>query len=310
MKKSIIILAALCCQFSAFAKRTVVPVENPSTTVTATQNDNAKFIKRKVAIGRFTNETAYAKGAFYDKENDPMAKQALDMLYAKLGASGKFLLLERNDLDAILAEAKNGGIATNVLNADYMIVGSITQFGRKNTGKDAVFSDTKTQTVEAGVSIRLIEVSTGLVVYGEEAKGTAEVTTKQVMGVGATAGYDETLFDKALSAALNQLVENIINKCSDRAWKSYFMYAGDDAIIIGGGKSQNIAVGDKFNVYTKGKKVKNPQTGIEIELPGTKIGTATVANLGGDSPDTEYSIVTLDCKVDAANLSNYYISEK
>ena len=37
-----------------------------------------KTIKRKVAIGRFSNETQYAKGLFYDKENDPMRKQALD----------------------------------------------------------------------------------------------------------------------------------------------------------------------------------------------------------------------------------------
>ncbi|MCR5745029.1 MAG: penicillin-binding protein activator LpoB, partial [Bacteroidales bacterium] len=35
-----------------------------------------KTIKRKVAIGRFTNETQYGKGIFYDKENDPMRKQA------------------------------------------------------------------------------------------------------------------------------------------------------------------------------------------------------------------------------------------
>ena len=34
-----------------------------------------KTIKRKVAIGRFSNETQYAKGIFYDKDNDPMRKQ-------------------------------------------------------------------------------------------------------------------------------------------------------------------------------------------------------------------------------------------
>ena len=39
-----------------------------------------RTIKRKVAIGRFSNETQYAKGMFYDKENDPMRKQGLDIL--------------------------------------------------------------------------------------------------------------------------------------------------------------------------------------------------------------------------------------
>ena len=47
-----------------------------------------RTIKRKVAIGRFSNETQYAKGLFYDKENDPMGKQALDILSSKLASSG------------------------------------------------------------------------------------------------------------------------------------------------------------------------------------------------------------------------------
>lgn len=61
-----------------------------------------KTLKRKVAIGRFTNETQYGKGIFYDRENDPMRKQAMDILSSKLAASGKFILLERDDLDVIV----------------------------------------------------------------------------------------------------------------------------------------------------------------------------------------------------------------
>ena len=67
-----------------------------------------KTIKRKVAIGRFSNETQYANGLSYDKENDPMRKQALDILSSKLAASEKFILLERDDLDVLVAEAGEG----------------------------------------------------------------------------------------------------------------------------------------------------------------------------------------------------------
>ncbi len=59
-----------------------------------------RTIKRKVAIGRFSNETQYAKGIFYDKENDPMRKQALDILSSKLAASGKFILLVNKNSDS------------------------------------------------------------------------------------------------------------------------------------------------------------------------------------------------------------------
>ena len=91
-----------------------------------------RTIKRKVAIGRFSNETQYAKGMFYDRENDPMRKQALDILSSKLAASGKFILLEREDLDILVEEA---GPDMKKIGADYIILGAVTEFGRKTEGQ-------------------------------------------------------------------------------------------------------------------------------------------------------------------------------
>lgn len=288
-KNAVVVLLAVLCAFPSFAQ-------------------DAKTIKRKVAIGRFTNETQYAKGLFYDKENDPMRKQALDILSSKLAASGKFILLERDDLDVLVAEA---GSSMNKIGADFIILGSITEFGRKAEGQQKVFSSTKTQTAEAGVSIRLVEAATGLIIYSDEAKGFAETTTKQTMGIGGSAGYDATLSDKAISAALGQLVENIINKCMDKPWRSYFLSVDDGSYIISGGVSQGLATGDNFTVYKKGKTVINPQTGMKIELPGTKVGTVSILQSIGDTPETEISFCSYDGEeLDVNSLENYYISDK
>ena len=267
-----------------------------------------RTIKRKVAIGRFSNETQYAKGLFYDKDNDLMRKQALDILSSKLASSGKFILLEREDLDLLVAEA---GEDMKKIGADYIILGSITEFGRKNEGQQKVFSSTKTQTVEAGVSIRLVESATGLIIYSDEAKGYAETTTKETLGVGGKAGYDATLSDKAISAAISQLVENIINKCMDKPWRSYILSVEDGTYIISGGASQGLAANDRFNVYKKGKSVKNPQTGMMIELPGSKVGEVTVISSIGDTPETEISFCSYSGEdLDLTKISeNYYIME-
>ena len=291
----------------ASAQRNVEVVETASGMVA---EDNM-ILKRKVAIGRFTNETQYAKGVFYDKENDPMGKQALDILSTKLGASNKFLLLERNDLSALLEECQKGGNAASTLGADYMIIGSITEFGRKDTGKTGVFTAQKTQTVEAAVSIRLVDVATGLIIYSDEAKGSAELTSKTTLGIGGKAGFDATLSDKAISEAIGQLVENIINKCTNNPWKTYFLSYDADGVLIAGGKTQGIKEGMTFSVMTKGKKVKNPQTGIMITLPGKSVGTAKVISTGGDTPETEYSMVEVDTKetINSENMSNYIIEE-
>ena len=309
MKKFILFLSLFAfCTFTQGQRKTKI-VE----TVKQEAPDAAsKVIKRKVAIGRFSNETQYAKGIFYDKENDPMGKQALDILSAKLAASGKFLLLERSDLATLLEEAKKSDNGLATIGADYMIIGSITEFGRKNVGKSGVFSATKSQIVEAAVAIRLVDVSTGLIIYSDEGKGSAELTTRTTMGVGGKADYDATLSDKAISEAIGQLVENIINKCTNKPWRTFFLSYDNETQLIAGGASQGIKVGDKFTVKTKGKKVKNPQTGVMIELPGKTLGTVTVTDTAGDTPETEYSFVTFagnGSNIDAEKLTDYYIEE-
>ena len=104
-----------------------------------------------------------------------MGKQAVDILSTKLAASGKFILLEREDFNLIEEELR---IADNEnfqkTGADFLIIGSITEFGRVNVGESKVFSRSKTQIVQAGISVRLVDVSTGQIIYSEEAKGQAE----------------------------------------------------------------------------------------------------------------------------------------
>ena len=307
-KKILLAMAFLCLGTGAFAQRKVEVVEKVNVDTNAPAG---KVIKRKVAIGRFSNETQYGKGLFYDKENDPMGKQALDILSAKLAASGKFLLLERGDLNSLLEEVKKGEGSANTIGADYLIIGSITEFGRKNIGKQGVFTNTKTQTVDAAVAIRLVDVSTGLIVYSDEAKGSAEVTSKTTMGLGSKADFDASLSDKAISEAIGQLVENIINKCTNKPWRTYFLSYDNDAVLIGGGASQGVVEGDMFTIKMKGKKVKNPQTGVMIELPGKNVGTVKVISTAGDTPETEFSVVEVSATtpIDASKINDYYIEE-
>ena len=71
---------------------------------------------------------------------------------------------------------------------------------------------------------------------------------------------DATLSDKAIADAIGHLVDNIIDKCTDKPWRTYFLSYDADGVLIGGGASQGIVPGDTFAVKLRGKKVKNPQT--------------------------------------------------
>lgn len=268
-------------------------------------------LKRKVAIGRFSNETQYAKSVFYDKDNDPMGKQAADILSTRLAASEKFLLIERQDYDKIVEELATSGGVSQSIGADYLIIGSITEFGRKTVGTQRAFSNSKEQIVEAAVAVRLVDVSTGLIIFSGEAKGEATAEDKRVMGFGKTADYDATLADKAISAAISKLVENIINKCMDSPWKAYILSVEDDVFIISGGASQGISSGNSFVIMEMGRSVKNPQTGMMIELPGKEVGTISIIQTLGSTPQDEVSLATLTSgNIDKEKLEKYYLIEK
>tara|TARA_B100000780_G_scaffold166322_1_gene116394 strand:- start:2441 stop:3400 length:960 start_codon:yes stop_codon:yes gene_type:complete len=317
MKRILLIILSLLFSFGTYSQKKRKRVSSKKQNIIETVNEvnnqlkESRTLKRKVAIARFSNETSYAKGLFYDKNNDPMGKQAVDILSTKLASSGKFILLERQDLQLIEDELQ---IANNEdyqkIGADYLIIGSITEFGRKNIGQSKIFSRSKTQIVEAGISVRLIDVTTGQIIYSEEAKGQAETSNKTTFGLGKRTDYDSTLSDKAISMAISQLVENIINNCLNRPWKSYFLSYDTDGIIISGGASQGLRLGDNFNVFSKGRKIKNPQTGMLIELPGKKVGQITIDYLAGESPQSEFSLVSfIDGDIDKNNLGKYYIKE-
>lgn len=307
MKNLFIGFALLAVTLTGSAQKRIVRIESQ----VQEHNETVQVLKRKVAIARFSNETQYAKGIFYDKKNDPIGKQALDILSTKLSSTNKFILLERQDMDKIMEEMRIGNIdSVKRVGADYLIVGSVTQFGRKNVGDVNVLSRSKTQTVEAAVSIRLVDVSTGQIIYSEEALGEAETTNKTVMGLGQRTDYDATLSDKAISAAISKLVENIINNCMDRPWKAYFLAYDNNGIIISGGKSQGLRIGDVYEVVEKGKSVKNPQTGLMIELPGSTVGKIKIDFVGGENPQNEFSIVSFkEGGIDKLKLENYYIKE-
>lgn len=84
----------------------------------------------------------------------------------------------------------------------------------------------------------------------------------------------------------------------------------ENGILVSGGKSQGLAVGKVFDVVEKGKMVKNPQTGMMIELPGKHAGKIKIDFCGGDNPNAEFSMVTFtEGGIDKTHLENYIIKE-
>ena len=264
-------------------------------------------LKRKVAIARFSNETNLQFSFLVDQSGDRLGKQAADILSARLAETGKFLMFERQDSDEVTEEQVLSNLTREGIPADYLIVGSVSEFGRSTESKSNVFSRAKQQKAYAKVNVRLIEVATGRVVRGFEGAGEAISETKRTLGAGSSAGFDQSLTDKSISQAISQVVSKLVEEMTDKPWRSFLLDADDGTYIMAGGNSQGLAPGMQLSVYKKGKVVKNPQTGGSVELPGRKVATVRVATTLGEDELNEISILDPVSGSIGDSLDEYYV---
>ncbi len=268
-----------------------------------------KTLKRKVAIGRFSNETRYGKTFQVDASQDPLGKQASDMLANRLEQSKKFLVFERPDLEKIKAEQ---GILkeSNLVGVDALILGSVTEFGRNTTGKSGFLSATKVQTAHAKVEIRLVDARTGYVFFTASGTGNASTESGEVAGFGSKADYDEALNDRAIGAAISDLQGALITKLEERPWRTDILKVDGQTLYISGGERQGLKVGDRLAILQQGGTVKSAQTGFDIELPAKRVGEAQIASLFGDNETNEGAVVQLlSGAVSDATKGGMYVSE-
>ena len=275
----------------------------------AAQLPPMKRYKRKVVIGRFTNETNYGRALLSDEEYDHMGKQASDMLATRLIQSNRFLVFERPNLKEVGAEQA----ITNdkdLIGADTIIFGSITQFGRSVTGKAGFLSSAAVQTAKSTVDIRLVDTKTGQGFFSATGSGQASTEHGQTAGFGNTANYDSTLNDSAIAASISDVINNIIISMENRPWKTDVLKVDGDQVYISGGKHQGLKEGDILFVMKKTEAVKSQQSGFTIDLPPVKVAAIKVVSLFGDSETNEGSQAQIiDGKLDPSTINQLFVKE-
>ncbi|WP_034794767.1 CsgG/HfaB family protein [Hyphomonas beringensis] len=259
-------------------------------------------LKRKIAVVRFSNSTRYGKGLLYDGENDPLADQARDMLVKRLVETEGFLVFERDNLDGLAFEKSLVGDSRGIdlVGVDAVIVGSVTEFGRKTEGQVGFLSSTKKQTVEAAVEARLVDPRTALAFFSAAGRGEVSTESGEVAGFGSRAAYDASLNDEAISAAVSNLVSEIIGNLEDRPWSTDILKIEGDRVFISGGERQGLNKGDRFRVETLGETLTSGQSGLPITLPGETVAEIEVVSFFGE---TEYSEGAI-AKIVSGNLQD------
>lgn len=259
----------------------------------AAQGPAAPTLKRKIALGRITNETNYGQSLLRDRNDDPLGKQVTDLLSKALTESGAYLVFERPDIGRVQAESRLTDTKLNLIGVDALIIGSLTEFGRKTIGESGFVSSSKRQVAFAKVDVRVVDVSNGYVFFATSGAGEASTESASTFGFGSRAGYDGTLNDAAIRLAVSETVNRLSAQMLTRPWQTYILKTNENQIFLGGGKSQGIKPGMEFTVLTAGEQIKSPQTGALITLPGQIIARLKVEALFGDNELNEGSVASV-----------------
>lgn len=198
------------------------------------------------------------------------------------GALGH-LFASNNDLQ----NAATGTCLTSSIYTGTLLMGSITQLGRRNEGKQGFLNSQRQQAVDATVEIRLVDVRTGRVFFSTSGTGAATTETSEVAGFGSSAGYDSTLTDRAIAAAIADTMTNVINQLQQRAWFTDILRVSGDTVFVSGGPSQGLRAGQRYQVETPGETITSAQSGLPITLPGSVVADIELVSFFGDTPDTE-----------------------
>lgn len=311
-KFTIFVLFLLLPSCASYDKRETVdshptppnPAAQTPKNVVGPSTSSTRILKRKVAVARFTNEAKQGSASLFgeaynrDPNFDRIGKQAADMLSTELTRSGKFIVLERIDLNKLEAESELMGLSReqfkqSLVGVDALIFGSIAEFGRKDVGEVQMFSRSRQQSAHAKVNARLVDPRTGHAFFSDDGGGDATLEQSTILGLGDRATFDSTLGDKALSAAVVNLMDKLINKLSDKPWTTSVLTVDGPNIVISGGQRQGLQVGDRLKVMAPGKVIKSPQTGFNVQLPHTQVGELEVVSFFGDSETNEGSICRL-----------------
>ncbi|HEX7386997.1 MAG TPA: CsgG/HfaB family protein [Castellaniella sp.] len=178
-------------------------------------------VRSPISVGKFDNRSDFLRGVFSDGV-DRLGNQAKTILVSDLQRTGRFRVLDRENLSAIGQEAQFNKKNAQIQGARYVVTGDVTAFGRKVTGDHQLFGILgrgKKQVAYAKVDLNVVDASTSEVVYSTSGAGEYSLSNREIIGFGGSAGYDSTLNGKVLDLAIREAVNRLVEGIQSGAWQ-------------------------------------------------------------------------------------------
>ncbi len=264
---------------------------------------NLKNLKKRIAVVAFEDKANYGHN---------VGRGISDMLVTSLVKTGKFIVLEREELDKVLQEQGLGlsGAVTpqsaaqvgKLLGVELIVTGSVSEFGEKESsiggalkGFGAKLSSREARSV---VDIRLINTTTGEIVLAESAEGKAKSRSLdkirfEDLDFGNPTSWDQTILGKAARKSVDKCVKAIDKAMKNIPWQGKIIKANPDGTVyMKPGSAGGVQPGMEFVVYRPGEELIDPDTGLSLGSEESMIGRIKVVQDVGNGKACKAIVVS------------------
>lgn len=235
-----------------------------------------------------------------EKEKSKVGQNVSNLLVTELVKDGTFRVVERSQLQNILKEQKladSGALdpsdaakAGKVLGVNAVVMGSVTQF-TVDSQKHGMFGiGVTTNTAKVSLTARLIDASTGEVIFVAEGSGEEENSGVSVGDIYKSS--NQNFQNSLLGTATQKALVGILDQIKDQAPKfkesvltgavAYYDEK-DKSCILDFGKGSGIEKGQKLFVLKVVKEIKSPSTGEVIKRITDSIAEVEVTDVDSGS---------------------------
>lgn len=233
-----------------------------------------------------------------------------EMLTTALVETGRFVVVERAEVDAVLEEqdlgasgrvaGRSAAAQGRVLGVQAILAGGITEYTYTSSslgGNVRVLNRVRAgaQEVKAMVAldIRLIDAETGEVIASERGEGDASsrsLSADALIGDNefGTAVAASTPLGQASREALEEIVSAVVEALADVPWSGRVIDVRGEHVYINAGADVGIEAGMELAVFEQQEALVDPETGLTLGAPERLIGALRITQV-----DAKYAVAEL-----------------
>ena len=273
--------------------------------------------KKRIAVLDFEYGTVYSDVGYIFGTNVNVGKGIADILVTKLVQGGQYSVIERKQLDKIIAEQNLGASGRvdeataarlgKILGVDALILGSIHTFGRDDKSKGTgggvsvpvpVFGGVKLGSKKAkatvGINYRMVATDTAEIFAAGDARGESKREGASIQATGGVKGvytdgevgmnssnFAETIIGEAVYDCVNKLAAQLEEKANNLPARTSAAVKSEGTIADVSGNTVIINIGRNAGLK-KGDRLEVKRVSREVKDPDTGKVIRVVAEKVGE----------------------------